>query len=291
MANVEWEAVQDIVTPAGTIPLNQPDPITNRWFMVQQAGYKIVPSLRIVQDNVSQADGSILHPRYKTGLVATMTVLYAIREGGIGSVDYTPACAKDLREMHEQLTKALDSIRRQTQNTQRYLWTPSNGGSPISRRMLDFIQCLAWSEPTYDQTETFVTFALETPLPYAIDLTQITTALTATVTNPGSSSMKPVLKVHGPFSTFAITNTDDLDEFGNAKSLIYDASLPGAQVVNSGHYAEIDMFRGTIFLDGNSADLTAGLDPTLTDFWSIKPGSNDITSDTPCDMLWNPSWS
>lgn len=302
MPNVEWEVQHDLNTPGGNITFNVPDPGTGYWYQLQPDVYKIVPTLRVVQDNVSQADGSVLHPRYKTGLIATMKVLFQIRKGGVGSKDYTPACEGDLRLMHENLVKALNSIRKLSQNAQRFIWTPTPippSGPALSRRMLDFVQCLGWADPAFLDPGCDVTFVLESPLPYAIDFTQQSVALPTTIVNPGTSAYDPVLKVHGGFSNFTITNTSVLDQFGNPLSIVYNSSLPGAQVVNPGHYAEIDCFRGTCFLDGSGADLTAGIDPTLTDFcqpsdggW-LQPGNNVITmSGAPsCDVLWNPAWS
>jgi hypothetical protein len=256
-----------------------------------------VPTLRVTQDNVSQMSGSVLHPRYKTGLVATVTVEMQVRQGGVGSADFVPACGGDLRVMHEALVKALTSIESETQNDQRFIWTPTpvpRTGPALSRRMMEFVQVLTWADPAFTTPETKMAFALETPLPYAIDLTQQTVSLspgTTIVTNTGTAPFWPVLQVQGPFSTFTLTNADDVDAFGNPLSLVYDSTLPGAMNVLAGHYAEIDTFRGTIFLDGNSSDLTAGLDPTLSDFWQLNPGANHITVDTQTTMLWNPAWA
>lgn len=291
MPNLEWEVAHDLITPGGTIPFNQTDPTTHRRYQIDGDGsYKIIPSLRVTTDNRSQADGSILHPRWKTGLVATLKVQYMIMDPAFP--DFVWACEDDLRIMHEDLTRALDSIRRLSQNQQRFIWTPT--GYVGGRRMLDFVQCLAWPDPGYVAPGSEVTFALETPFPYAIDFTQQSASLPATITNPGTSNYNPVLQVHGFTSAFTITNTSVLDEFGNPLAIVYDATLPGAQVINAGHYGEIDTYKGSIFLDGNSSDLTAGLDQGLTDFFPLAPGPNVITiSGAPggCTVLWNPAWS
>jgi hypothetical protein len=76
--NLEWSVPHTIVTPQGSLDLNVVDPASKRKYLIQGANYKIVPSLRVTQDNISQADGSVLHPRWKTGLVVTMTVEYVI---------------------------------------------------------------------------------------------------------------------------------------------------------------------------------------------------------------------
>lgn len=255
-----------------------------------------MPGIRATLDNLSQTDGSILHPRYKTGLVATMKVSYVIAVDGSFPGDYVPACEQDLREMHEILTGALNSIRTLTPSDQRLIWSPTGASS---ERMLDFVQCQAWADPSVDGTEWSVTFAIETELPYAIDLTQIDTPVPAgssptTIVNDGTSDMLPVVKVWGPFTAFVLLNESVLDDFGNALEVVYDATRPGGVVVGAGHYAAIDFFRGTIYLDGNSTDLTGGLDPAYTDFFPLAYGSagNDIEiSGADCDFLWNPAWS
>jgi hypothetical protein len=296
MANVEWNVPHDLLTPFGTVLLNQPDLVTGRCVFIRPDGYAIVPSLRVTQDNISQEDGSILHPRWKTGVVATMTISYIIVTGfnNDGGFEYVPACTADLREMNEELLGALNSIRTLTEDQQRLIWTPSvaAGDPAISRRMLDFIQVLSWPVPAFEDDEQRATFSVESPFPYAIDLTQIDTAISATLTNTGNAAFSPVIKVHGATSSFTITNPADVDEFGNPKQIVYDAGRPGAVSIAGGHYAEIDTFRGTIFLDGSSTDLTAGLDPDATDFFKLEPGANALTiTGATADVLWNPAYS
>ncbi len=170
MANLEWEAAHDLVTPGGTVFFNQVVD-GDRLFRLTP-DYKMVPSLRITQDNISQADGSVLHPRWKTGMTCVMQIEYDI---SLGETEYTPACGKDLREMNEQLSAALNSIRRFAGAEQRLIWTPSNDGDSISRRILDDIQTLAWLDPSYLEPGSQVSFSVETPFPYAIDLNQTET--------------------------------------------------------------------------------------------------------------------
>lgn len=301
MPNLEYDVPMRFETPGGTVELNVADPDTGRIYICRFDSYQIVPTLRVTQDNISQADGSVLHPRWKTGLVATFKVSYYLRVSGTDAgVESEPACAQDLREMHEALIGALNSIRRFEGATQRYFWQPTGYGD---ERMLDDIQLLSWPDPSYDLqgVEASVSFSVESPFPYAIDATEVDTdiadAATETITNIGDSDESPVIKVFGPSSGFTITNLDDLDETGTPLAVVYDGSRPGAVNIASGHYAEIDFFRGTIFNDGDGADLIAGIDPTLTDFFHLKPvgvaptGNRITITGASCTVLSNNAWS
>lgn len=287
MPNVEFDVAQSLITPYATIPLNQPDGTTGYLFQVQD-DYKIVPSLRVTQDAMSQRDGSVLHPRFKTGLVASFSLEYLI--GVAGSLDTQPACDSDLRTMHEMLTGALNSIRDLGPTNQRLSWSPSGAGD----RMLDFIQALAWTEPSIVDGVTRVALSVESPFPYAIDVTQTETDISdgagpTTLTNDGTADFYPVMKVLGPTTAFTITNTT------TGLAVVYDSTRPGAAAISSGDYAEIDFFRGTIFLNGSSSDLIAGLDPTSTDLFPLVyegGGVNDIEiTGADVQILWNRAWS
>lgn len=293
MPNVDWTQPQDLVTPAGTVLFNVPDEgaNSNYGYLIQPGSYKIVPSMRVTADNLSQQSGSFLHPRFKSGLVATLVVQYLVTNG-VDFQDYEPACDSDLRIMHETLTAALDSML-EDQGTQRLIW---DAPGALSRRMLESILTLGWTEPTVQPDGTIeVTFQVETALPYAIDFTQQSDTINAasgTITNPGTSSkFLPVVQVQGPASTFQLKNNSVLDDQGNPLEINYDGSRPGAIPVPGGHYAELDFFKGSIFLDGNSTDLTAGLDPETSDFWPLVRGANNIDTDCDATFLWNPAWA
>lgn len=292
MPNIEWDVAQKITSAIGDLPLNQIVGGDGQIYIVKPDGYKIIPSLRVTNDNLSMADGSLLHPRWKTGLVATIEVLYGLT-GGLP--DYEPACGQLAREMHELLTSHLDALRSQHPGVaQRYFWTPSGYGQD---RLIDDIQTLAWTEPSYDGAETHVSFAIESPFPYGIDFTQTTTHIvdgaTATLINLGSSDFMPVVKVNGPATAFVVGNTSVLDSEGNPLFLDYDGTRPGAHPIAGGNYIEFDFFRGTAFLNGSSADRSAGIVPTSTDFWPLQKGSNDIilSGAASIDILWNNAYS
>ena len=270
MPNLEWDVLHSLVTPSGTLDFNEVDSSGHRWQIIPD-GYRIVPTLRVTADNLSQADGSVLHPRWKTGLVAFLTVHYQVAVND-SPIEYEPACGEDLRTMHELLIRHLDEIRDYSSSTQaRLVWTPSGLGDD---RMLTDIQLLSWPDPVQDgPLQRGVSFSIETPFPHAIDSTEIQTAIssgsTVTIANAGNTPQKPVVRVTGPDGAFAIENlTTDL-------KVEYDSSRPGAASVASA-YGEFDFFRGTVFQDGNGADLIAGVEPTTSDFWSLVPGNNSV---------------
>ena len=254
--------------------------VNNAVFIIDPDGYKIVPTMRVTADNISQQDGSVLHPRFTSGLAATLKVRYAISQDGIypatdeGGGQVLPACNSDLRLMHEHLILHLQALltASATPNTsQRLIWFPTGLGDS---RLLQAIQTLAWIDPvvggTGDDDFTYVTFQVESPFPYAIDGTQITTALTdgggpVAIPNAGDSSFFPLIRVAGSTSAFTITKT------ATGEQVVYSGTA-----IAGGHYAEINFFDGTIFLDGDSTDLQASLDPTNTDFFQIAPGGSNI---------------
>lgn len=295
MPNVEWDVAQTLVSPYATLDLNTVIGVgrDNAFFyMVRPDGYQIVPGkFRAVIDSVSQADGSSLQPPFIDGLVATLKVSYWTVARGSALGDRKPACDEDLRLMHETLMGVLNSLRVWTTdpNTmQRYLWTPTGTGD---RRMLtNALLTGQWPVPDMsNEPEVSVTFQIGTPYPYAIDATEVDTVIasggSAAITNPGNAAQAPVMRVAGATSAFTITNTT------TGQKVVYDSTRPGAVAIAGGHFAEIDFFQGSIFLDGNGADLVAGLDPTQTDFFPLEPGAQTIgMSGATVTILHNGAW-
>lgn len=303
MPNIEFSVPHSLLTPGGNVDLNTDAGLR---YLIQSDSYKIVPALRVTQDNISQQDGSVLHPRWKTGLVAQMQVAYWTTGPALSTnpdAEDKPACGSTLRGMHETLVSALNSIRILTGEPQRLVWQPTGYGD---QRMLDQIQLLSWPDPSYDLdgVEAMVSFTLETPFPYAIDLTEQTTVMggsagpTVFITNGGNADFWPVARIYGPAFGFTLTNESDLDPSGVPLTFVYDSTRPGALAIGPSDYAEIDFFRGTIYLNGNGANLAAGVDPTLTDFWQLLTeaflgGPNQITmTGAPLvRILWQNAWA
>ncbi len=121
------------------------------------------------------------------------------------------------------------------------------------------------------------------------------TATTA-LTNAGTVNFYPVFKVNGPFTAFTLRNNSVLDSQGNPLDIVYDGNLPGAQSVAGGHYAEIDTFRNTVYLDGNLANLKPGINILFSDFWWLQPGTNNVRFESDSgtasvDVLWQAAYA
>lgn len=296
MPNIENDVAMEIIAPylpAGLL-LNQllaPVGGTSYYFMVRPSGYQIVPSkFRSVIDSISQADGVSMQAPYIDGLVATMTVEYwESPSGSLKSLEL--ACARTARLMDEMLLGVLNSLRHWTtdpNNLQRYIWTPTGAGS---NRLLTNVLLASWPTVTIEDPPPGVsrTFSLGTPYPYAIDIAQkapvIIDGTSAVLTNAGNASTSPVMRVAGPATVFTITDTD------TGAEVSYDSTRPGAVAIAGGHFAEIDFFQGSIFLDGSGADLVAGLDPTVTDLFTLDPGAQTVAvTGADVTVLYNDSY-
>ena len=284
--NPEWDVPHAIVSPKGTLEINQPGPVLSSGrfplFLITPP-YSIVPaSLRTVVDNLSQADGVSLQPPFIGGMVATLKVTYWVQPTWDTDESRRElACGQDLREMDERLMLHLNALREFSSDPpalQQLQWSPTGAAD----RALTDILLSAW--PTQDflggdqgGVGMDVTFAVATPFPYAVSAATVDTSIadggTAVITNNGDAKQSPVMRAFGPSTGFAITNER------TAEVLSYDSSLPGASSIASGHYAEIDFFKGTVLLDGNpNDDLIAGLDPSVTDFFHLLPGTQTIAA-------------
>jgi hypothetical protein len=293
MINLESDVPHTLQCDLGTINFNTPDPATNRNYLIVPAGYKIVPAaLRYTSDPLSQADGGVPHPSWKDGVVASFSVAYVMGDKGQGG----PACGVDLREMDDLLSAFLDELRFPSASfdQQRLYWTPSGTeygpGAGGNQRMLTNILTSAWPAPVEGVIGYEVPVEFASPFPYAIDSVQqlisIADGDSVTVDNTGTSDFKPVIKAHGPFTSFGITNAT------TGGFIQYDGARPGAASVDSGQYAEIDFFRGTVTLDGAVTFLDAGVDPSVSDFWPLVKGTNVIEPiGADIDVLYNVPWS
>lgn len=302
MPNVEWDRPHFLVTPLGTLALNSP---SGYRYLIESDGYQIVPSLRVTQDNISQEDGAILHPRWKTGLCAIIKLVYHKTPGATGSdavsvysgAESEPACGEDLRIMHDTLMAHLDSIRQNVSDAQKLTWTPT---SYSGNREMHNIQLLSWPVPAFDLngTECGVQFTVESPFPYAVDSADETTSISnggsSNIVQDGSASFNPVVKANGPFTGMSIYNMDDLDPDGNPLGVAYDGTRDGAVAVAGGKYILLNFFEGRATLFPDLVDVTAGLDPATTDFWKLRSFGRDnniLVAGCDVDVLWNNAWS
>lgn len=305
---LEWDNAWQLTTPEGNLPINQLASVGTTplgYYILDRTRCSAGVARRITRTNLPQADGEITHRKFKAGFVLELNVQFWET---IGS-EAVPACGGTLREMGDLLDLHLNAIENADGRIQ---WEPTTWpgtGPTLGQRMVDKCRALGPSGQGGDSGFVSVvvehdaegplvnaTFALLSPLPYAMDVEQITTHMTtgATLTNLGTTNFFPVMQVHGPATGFAITNTSVTDEFGNELSLVYDSTLPGAVPIASGHYAEIDFFRQTIYLDGHFANLKAGINVTLSDFFPLVPGANVLAvapyAGTGIDVLWQSAY-
>jgi hypothetical protein len=309
---LEWDVPFELITPQGTLPLNalaSSGTTQLGFYLLDPSRCQAGAARRVTRHNIAQADGEITHRKFKSGHVIELVIqLWQHAQKYESGREGQPACDGILRAMGDLLALHLNSIENADGRLQ---WTPSAipGQSQPVDRMFDKVRSLGPSgqgqqgfvsviaEKDSGSPLTTVTFALLSPFPYAMDAPQTTTniATGATVTNGGDSNFWPVLRVYGPTNGFTITNTSALDDTGNPLKLVYDSTLPGAQSILSGHYAEIDTFRSTVYLDGSGANLKAGIDVANTDFWPLVPGANVLTvsgyTGSTINMLWQNAYS
>jgi hypothetical protein len=283
---VEWDQPAELQTQAGTLKLNQQDD-SGYWFILDHEKCSAGPTpLRVVTDNIPQADGDILHRTFKPGFQIKLAVqLWADAEhpagvGGVTGSGGAEGCGPERRLMWELLTLHANRL---LNEDGRYVWSPIDY---TDDRMLDGLRLLEWPVPVDEGTLTVVTFAVHSRFPYLIDATETDTSITdgntVSVVNAGTVDFFPVFKVYGPCSDFTITNNT------TGLSLFYDSDLPGASGIAAGHYVEIDFFRDTLYLDGDQANMKPGLDVVFSDFFPLVPGGNDISiSGADCTCLSN----
>jgi len=287
--NLQWGNIPlTLLSPFANITFND-DTNPVGLFLLDDSKCSISVALRVTKDDIPQGSGAIFHrPRLQSETLMTLGVeFYKDR--------HTPACDHQLVQMSDLLLGALNSLLDADQG--RVEWTPSGFGT----RLLDDALWAVAAVPFIEGTSIRgYTFGLDSPFPYAIDLAQtvvtVAAGATVTLTNAGSAPFLPVVKVSPassvPLTAFTLTNHTVLDVDGNPLMVVYDSTRPGAQTIAPGHYAEIDFFRNTIYLDGASTNLKPGLDVSTLDFFPINPGANSVTvTGGNADFLLNNAWA
>lgn len=266
----DWSKLNKLTTPQGDLTLNASS--GDRYLTINDR-CDSGADLRVTFDNMPQSDGQLNHTQYLTGY--RMRLALALWDGD------APACGQAAQEMLDELGVHIDALRNPT-GTTRIIWTPES----MASRMVNDIDLMekpvVTVEPGGAEGIVTVTFAVCSPFPYEMSEAEQTPAsiadgATEILTNEGSTRFWPVFKVHGPVSTFTITNVT------TGESIVYDGATIGAL-----HYVEIDNFRGTAYLDGSSSNELNGIDFLSTDFFALVPGANSVTIDgAATDVLWN----
>jgi hypothetical protein len=287
MPIAEWENLTALITPEGTLTLNDatnPDGV----YITVKDGAQSGTDIRSTGDPVPQGFGTIWHRGFANGYVLSVPIQYWVIQGG----NRVPACettTPTAQEMDDLLMRHYRSI---VAGGGRILYNPA--GQPT--RLADDLFAIAKPVLTEDQVNTNTVIQFGSELPYLIDFDQTVTTLdsgtpTGTLTNDGSSPFFPVFKVYGPIDDFVIANA------ANDMQIVYDSALPGGLPIDSGHYVEIDTFRNTVYLDGDGPSRKAAIYIPTSDFFPLEVGANAITisgSGTgpppTVDILWQAAW-
>ncbi len=282
---IEWDQSGYLNTPIGNLLINQP--ITDVGsFMAVPSKCKVQRSLRVTSDPVPQGDGEILHRRFSDGIELQIVLeLWKVVDPDPGQGE--PACGEDLRLMLEHLGLYLQAI---LNGRGRWFWLPSGYGD---YRMLDECRWLIDVTRELDSRRTTVTFTIDSPFPYFIDATEqfgsdttISDGGSGILTNAGNHEAYPVIEVAGTTSSFTLTNNSVVDQNGDPLEIVYDGAT-----ITTPDFAEIDVFRNTIYLNGNESNLKAGIDAQTTDYFILRPGDNDVEiSGADAAFKFNNSW-
>lgn len=232
-------------------------------YMLDQGGCTLGATVRAEKENVPQADGSILHCRYVTGMEMQLAI-----QLWDASLDQ-PACDSLLQEMLDELMAYLYNLINADDDDGRVYWQPAG----VNQRMLDDCRLLVYpAEQHPDSGIMGVTVTLDTQWPYSVDAAQLSPTLPGNVTNAGNRDTYPVWKIYYPVSYTTIANSDTGEQFS------WDSSRPGTGgPLDPGDYLEIDTFKNTVYKNGTGANLKAGIVMESSQFFTIPPGTWPIT--------------
>lgn len=288
--NVPFLLTSQVYSP-DLLPLNTlvtlPSGATGYYF-VRQDGCSLRNTVRETKDNIPQFNGSILHRRFLQGLEMTLTLQ-------LWQDQNTPGCKVEAlqQEMLDVLMGYLNGLLNAVDNQGRISWSPGGG---YEERMLDNLRLLVWPTEQRSGIPLELTFVVDTEYPYTEQLRQELTHLddgdTATFTNIGNAYTYPVIQLNmnnGVPDAGSVSGTVTIT--GDTGTIIWLSSSPGSQLIPGGSYGEIDTFRETMFMNGDGANLTPGIDIINTMFFGLPPGTSSITiTGCMCDVLWNPAW-
>lgn len=305
----EWDVTFDLITPAGTLPLNQTDPTTLRRYQLVPEACSVTLPVRTTEDDRPQGDGAIPHRRWRSGFGVHLALELVIDNAG----ELTAACGADLVEMLDELGLHVNEMIRtgivQGLPNARLVWPPTGASDD---RMFDRLQLSG--APSLNVVEGDIgpryEVDFDTAYPYYISKTQlpvedvtIEDGQTVTIVNDGNTDYFAVWKLYGPFLSLTLTNNSVVDLDGNPLVFVYDSDLPsetpGELIVDDGDYVEVIFFMGSAYLNGNLANRKAGVDMRFTEFFPMVPGNNDIeatflgadTTDTRAVCLMNSAWA
>jgi len=244
-------------------------------FFFRPDGCQLNATVRQTKDNVPQADGSILHRRFMTGMEMQLVVQMWEDNDKI-------ACDSLLEEMLDVFMGYVYGLLNAGDNEGRMTWVPTNGSSVSSTsRMLEDIRLLSYPVESQQGGSPYeVALTVDSVWPYAADFTQLAPSLSGgsgTVINRGNRPSYPVWQIYGPYDAFVLTDTSVTP---NA-IIRWDQTLPGAgAALTNAEYIEIDTFRNSVTKVAAGpvlSNVAAGIDMTASEFFTISPGSHAIT--------------
>lgn len=281
----DWTTLNTLTTSAGNLALNAS---TGDRYLLLNARCDSGADLRVTFDNMPQADGQMNHTQYLTGYKMRLAVALWQNE--------EPACGGDAQSMLDELGAHIDALRNPTgTDVTRIVWTPEGMASRMVNEINLMEKAVVTTEPGGSEGIVTVSFGVVSPFPYEMSeaeqtpdsLTGVTGWPDTALTNDGNTTFYPVFRVYGPTAEFWLYNHT------TEKALHYDSGNIGASYIGTSEYVEIDMFRGTVVLNGDQdAGYIAGIDFTETDFWGLIPGENAVAlvgADS-ADVLWNDAW-
>lgn len=263
--NIDWTPAFEIQSPSlGSLFLNT-DLGGGKMYRLNPRRCVGRREIRAVTDDVPQGDGEIFHERFARGSELQLAIQF-----WQGTEDC--ACDDVLVDMYDDLRGHLWSLLRPADDGGRVIWTPA--GKPA--RMIDAARLLQLNDPEEDADTgcTEILCIIDTPFPYAMTHAENVVSLTGSMTLPNAGNVEfyPVFKVNGPSGAWSIENND------TGQLYLYDGSRPGASAIGGGDYGEIDMFRGgLIYLNGDGANLKAGVDVEASDILTVAAGGSSYT--------------
>ncbi len=269
----DWSRLNTLTTPEGNLTLNA---ASGDRYLTLNERCDSGADLRVTFDNIPQSDGQLNHTQYLTGY--RMRLAFALWDGD------DPACGQAAQEMLDELGRHINALRNPT-GTTRIIWTPENMASRMINEIDLMEKPVVTVEPGGQEGIVTVTFAVCSPFPYEMSESERTPVtlldgIADFLTNNGSTRFWPVFKVYGPTSSFQILN------FASNLVVQYDGDAIGM-----GDYVEIDNFRGTAYLNGDSSNLLNGIDFINTDFWALEVGLQTVRIlGADADILWNDAW-
>jgi hypothetical protein len=275
----EWQLPFTLTCDGHTIDFNEVDGGGDAVYPRYQLAVELCDvgwDTRVTKDNIPADNGSLLRKRYATGVEAKLVVdmLETFDE---------PACGSTLTDMMDNLRLLLWRLLTVTDDSGRLTWTPTGHNS----RILDAVKLLDLPRPQLiDNVRTRQEFTIDSPFPYAIDLTQTEQVInntTGSIVMTGTADFKPVMRVYS-FSAWNVLHND-------LSALVsFDPGRVGAGGL-SGTYIEVDFFKNTAFVDGSGADAMCGIEIEFNDFFPLVPGANSITTDVDARFLVNNAWA